>query len=138
MNIKSLFIVASVFLMSGPTYAGTLTIKAPPEGLELITPFGRLKHGDPDRVESVAHANITPVEGSENILGFINTYHDTRPDAVYGNRITCELKGDYALEIDIVGFEKVLCRNKSIAAFQRREQGADDVVLTFTKTPKSD
>jgi hypothetical protein len=138
MNIKKLLMVASAFLVSEMTCAGTLTIKAPPENLVLLMDIGTLKHGDPDLVTSVLHTNISPVEAGENILGSILTYHDTRPEAVYGNRITCKLKGDYALEIDIVGFKKVLCRNESIAASQLREQGADDVVLTFTKIPKSD
>lgn len=139
MNIKSLFVLAFFSAVTTVANAGTLTIKAPPPGLKLLTGFGELQHGDKDLVlpgVSMTSGNISPIIGKD-IVGFITFFRGESPDWRYGNMIDCELKGKYSLEIEIVGYKKLLCKNETASLKQLRTEGSGDVVLTFAQIPKT-
>lgn len=142
MNIKNLFLFVSLLLMADFASAGTLTIKAPPVGLKLITTSGTLGYGDKDLVlvgASVTSEVISPGTGS-SIVGFINLSHSEGNEWLYGNVVSCELTGPYTLSIEFVGFGKFVCKSgDGIVHFaQKRSEGASDVILTFAKAEASE
>lgn len=140
MNFKNLFLFASLSAAVSMATAGTLTMKAPPEGLRLLTTSGELNYGDEDLVlvgASSTYFGVTPVVGKD-VVGLVTADHNEGIEWLYGNEVHCLLKGDYALEVEIVGFKKDICSNEHKDVYQLRTSGADDVVLSFVKRPKTE
>ncbi|KQZ94522.1 MULTISPECIES: hypothetical protein [unclassified Pseudomonas] len=139
MKIASAILLGSLLTVINTVSAGTLTIKAPPQGLDLITSSnGTIKYGDNDLVlvgATDSYQVISPetATGTPAIIGYLTISHHEGDEFLYGNNITCEIKAPYTVTVNIVGFEVDDCKDSKKSFTQLRSEGASDVILTFNK-----
>ncbi|MNT93902.1 hypothetical protein D3C72_2354770 [compost metagenome] len=62
-------------------------------------------------------------------------FHSEGAEWLYGNHIACTMDGKYSVKMKIVGFKEETCNGDSKKLTQLRTEGANDVVITFTKNP---
>jgi hypothetical protein len=137
MKIANVILLGLLLPVINTVSAGTLTIKAPPQGLDLrISSHGTIKHGDNDLI-LVGATNTTQVispevvTGTPAIIGYLNITHHEGDEFLYGNDITCEIKAPYSVTVNIVGFKEETCSGSRKFFTQLRSEGASDVILTF-------
>jgi len=139
MNFKKLTLMACLLSCAGIASAGTVTIKSPPEGMELHTPSGVIKHGDPDLVVSSTLSILNTITPMVNgVIGGMETINHNATGYL-SNQGTCQVRADYnySSTIDITGFEKKVCMpGERGSIYQYDTQGRGDVVISYSKLPE--
>lgn len=148
LNFSLLFVATS--LVSSMAFAGTVTIVAPPPGLELWLGGNPdrpiMRSGEPNWTKTSDHRIDLPTitlryGDSGPSLGQISGEHNLNPDtSPLKNNVYCSsMEGaGYSTTMEVVGFETKTCHNGGLAWIRQvREPGddskANDMIISFSK-----